>query len=62
MKIADLVLLSLYMRDNEKVQPPSHPLAPAWAVLNSQHVSADSVIPKDQKNIKTLNNLLDFDL
>jgi hypothetical protein len=32
------VWLSLYTRDNEKVQHPLHPLAPAWAVLNSQHL------------------------
>ena len=35
-KIAYPVLLSLFMRDNE-VQHHSYPLAPAWAVLDSQY-------------------------
>jgi hypothetical protein len=34
-RIADSVWLILYMRDNEYVQHPSCPLAPAWAVLKS---------------------------
>jgi hypothetical protein len=43
------------MRDNEYVQHPSRPLAPAWAALNSQHlIVLASMIPKDQKNITTL--------
>jgi hypothetical protein len=51
MKIAESVWLSLYRRDNEKVQHPSRPLAPAWAVINSQRLKdLDSMIPKDQKN------------
>jgi hypothetical protein len=49
MKIAELVWLSLYMRDNEKVQHPSRPLAPAWAVLNSQHlIVLASIVSKDE--------------
>jgi hypothetical protein len=48
MKIADSVWLSLCMSDNEKVQHISRPLAPAWAVLNSQHlIVLASMIPKD---------------
>jgi hypothetical protein len=44
------------MRDNEKVQHPSLHVAPAGAALNSQHLkSLDSMIPKDKKNITTLN-------
>jgi hypothetical protein len=54
-RITDSVWLSLYMRDNEYVQHPSRPLAPAWAVLKSQHLMVlASIIPKDQKNITTL--------
>jgi hypothetical protein len=35
------------MRDNEYVPHPSRPLAPAWAVLNSQHlIVMASMIPK----------------
>jgi hypothetical protein len=56
MKIADSVWLNLYMRDNEKVQHPSRPQAPVWVVLSSQHlIVLASMIPKDQKNITTLN-------
>jgi hypothetical protein len=45
----------MYIGDNEYVQHPSHPLAPAIAVLGSQHLIAlASIIPKDQKNITTL--------
>jgi hypothetical protein len=28
------------MRDNEKMQQPSRSLAPAWSILNVQHLSA----------------------
>jgi hypothetical protein len=38
MEVEDLVWLSLYMKDNEYLQHPSCPLAPAWAALNSQHL------------------------
>jgi hypothetical protein len=40
---------------NEHVQHPSHPVAPAWAVLNSQHLKVlSSTFPKDQKYITIL--------
>jgi hypothetical protein len=53
MKIANSVWLNLYMRDYEKVQPFSCPLAPAWEVLNFQHIKVlESIIPKDQKTLK----------
>jgi hypothetical protein len=55
MEIAESVLLSLYMRNNEKVQCPSHPWAPDWVVLNIQHLKVlGPMILKDQKNITTL--------
>jgi hypothetical protein len=37
MKTTNSVWLRLYMRKNERVQHPSRPLTPAWAVLNFQH-------------------------
>jgi hypothetical protein len=38
------------MKNNEWVQHPSRPLAPAKAVLNSQHIIVSiSMIPKDHK-------------
>jgi hypothetical protein len=53
MKIADSVWLSLYMRDNE--QHPSRPIAPGWAVLNSQHLLVlASMILKDQEKNSTV--------
>jgi hypothetical protein len=45
MDIAGSISLSLYIRDKEKEQHPSHPLAPVWAVLNYQHLKVlDSMI------------------
>jgi hypothetical protein len=38
---ADLVWLSLYIRDNEKVQHPWRPLAPTWAELKNTHTEND---------------------
>jgi hypothetical protein len=37
-RITDSVWLSLYFGDNEYMQYPSRPLAPAWAVVNSRHL------------------------
>jgi hypothetical protein len=52
---AESVWLSLYMRNNEYLQHPSSPLAPARAVLSSQQlIVLESMIPNDQKNITTL--------
>jgi hypothetical protein len=54
MKIVDSFWLGQYIRENEEVQHYSLPLAPAWAVLNFQHLKViKSLIWKDQTN-KTL--------
>jgi hypothetical protein len=43
-KIVDSVWLSLYRRENEYVQYSSRPLAPAWVVLNSQHLIVPYIV------------------
>jgi hypothetical protein len=46
---------SLYMGDNENVHHPSRSLAPAWAILNFQHLKVmKSMIPKEQTHVPTL--------
>ena len=58
MKIADPVLLSLFMSASSLMPPPHHHPAPAWSVFNSQYSilkELESLIPKDtNQNITTL--------
>jgi hypothetical protein len=49
------------MRDNEKFQHPSDPLAQAWEVLSFQHLKVlETIIPTDQNKKHANKGIMPF--